>query len=198
MSHDRYRWAQLAQDLRFHQLEAVRRQAESWRTGLTGLTALFGAVLVLKGRDNLADLPRPYPAVIVGLLLAALTFFVVATLSALRGASGTPGDECLLTGEDLEQWTRGETSAAQRAIRWARRLTLVGAAAMAVAVGLAWLAPARPARGPMVVVRTADGPTCGGLVSIADGSIAVRQGSSVRIISLARVSRVDYASTCPR
>ena len=49
----------MAQELRFHQLEAVRKQAETWRTGLTGLTALFGAVFVLKAGRTWWTSPRP-------------------------------------------------------------------------------------------------------------------------------------------
>jgi hypothetical protein len=196
VSGDRYRWAELAQELRFHQLEAVRKQAETWRTGLTGLTALFGAVLVLRGRENVADLTAQYRALIVALLLSALVALVVATLSALRAASGAPGDECLLTGEDLEAWTRQETAEAQRSIRRARRLTLVGAGAMAVAVGLAWLAP-RETRQPTVVVQSVDGRTCGSLSAITGGAVAVQQGKNLRIIPLGRISRLEYAERCP-
>ena len=47
MSVERLRWAEKAQELRFTQLDMVRRQAESWRTGLTGITALLGAVLIV-------------------------------------------------------------------------------------------------------------------------------------------------------
>jgi len=197
VSGDRYRWAELAQELRFHQLEAVHKQAETWRTGLTGLTALFGAVLVLRGRENVADLTAPYPALIVALLLSALVALVVATLSALRAASGAPGDECLLTGEDLEAWTRQETAEVQRSIRRARRLTLVGAGAMAAAVGLAWLAPLRETRQPTVVVQSVDGRTCGSLSAITGGAVAVQQGKDLRIIPLGRISRLEYAERCP-
>jgi hypothetical protein len=197
VSGDRYRWAELAQDLRFHQLEAVRKQAEAWRTGLTGLTALFGAVLVLKGRESVADLARPYPALILALLLAALAALVMATLSALRAASGMPGDECLLTGEDLEAWTRAETTKAQQSIRRARWLTLVGIGAMAVAIGVAWLAPSKGSPEPTVVVQSVDGlTTCGDLAAIGNGGVAVRHGTSLSIIPLGKISRLEYAEHC--
>ncbi|WP_075736228.1 hypothetical protein [Streptomyces acidiscabies] len=35
------RWAELARELEFTQLPELRRQAEGWRAGLTGLTALL-------------------------------------------------------------------------------------------------------------------------------------------------------------
>ena len=143
------------------------------------------------------DLTAPYPALIVALLLSALVALVLATLSALRAASGAPGDECLLTGEDLEAWTRRETAEAQRLIRRARWLTLIAAGAMAVAVGLAWLAPLPGARQPTVVVQSVDGRMCGNLTAISDGAVAVRQGKSLRVIPLARISRLEYAERCP-
>ena len=198
MSTDRYRWAQLARELQFHQLESVRKQAESWRTGLTGLTGLFGAVLVLKGRENVQELAVPYPAVIVALLLSALFVLVVGTLFALRAASGSPGDECLLRGEDLESWTVKETAEAQQSIRRARRLTLVGVAAIAIAVGLAWIAPAREGQQPTVVVQSVDGRTCGELAGVIGDAIVVRQGDGLHIISVSEASGLRYTESCPR
>jgi hypothetical protein len=197
MSSDRWRWAQQAQELRFHQLEAARKQAETWRAGLTGLTALFGAVLIVKGRDNLTDLSSPYQQVVVVLLGLALVALVVATLAALRAASGTPGDECLLTGEDLEAWTRHEVVEVQRTVVLARRLTLVGACTLAIAIGLAWLAPVRTAREPLVIVEFGGGRICGDLSGISNGTVVVRVTEQYRIIPLASVTRMDSAKSCP-
>ncbi|MDX2676127.1 hypothetical protein [Streptomyces soliscabiei] len=51
------RWAQLARELEFHQLPELRRQAEGWRAGLTGLAALVAVLVTLKGRDDLNQVP---------------------------------------------------------------------------------------------------------------------------------------------
>ena len=50
MTLDSKRWAQLASELKFTQLDTARKQAEVWRAGLAALTALLTAVFVLKGR----------------------------------------------------------------------------------------------------------------------------------------------------
>ena len=104
MSSDSWLWAQKAQDLRFHQFESARKQAESWRTGLAGLTALFGTVLAIKGSGDVTSLRTPYPQIVVILLGVAFTVLIIAVLLALQATSGAPGDEILLTGEDLQEW----------------------------------------------------------------------------------------------
>jgi hypothetical protein len=198
MSSERWWWANKAQELRFHQLETVRRQAETWRTGLAGLTALVGATLLVKGRDNLVGLSWPYPmliAIILGLASAAL---VAATLRALRAASGMPGDECLLTGEDLEAWTSAEVALAQRGIAVARRLTVGGLCALAAAIGLAWFAPAQRQAMSAVMVDTARERICGELVGISDGAVVVHQADQYRFVPLTATTRVTPTSGCSK
>lgn len=198
MSIDRWRWAQKASQLRFQQVEVVRRQAETWRTGLAGSTGLLAAVLVVKGRDNLADLSPGYRWAVVLLFGTALVALVTATLRAIRAASGSPGDECLLTGAELERWSRQEARAAQRAIRMARLLTLVGIAAVAGAVGVAWLAPASPKEGAMVV-ETSTGRHCGAFGGAVAGRLVLRapgRGPD-RVIPLADVVRLESVPRCP-
>jgi hypothetical protein len=197
MSGDRWRWAQKAQEMRFHQLEAARKQAESWRTGLSGLTGLFGAVLIFKGRDNIAGLSTPYKLVAVLLLGTALAALVVATLSALRAASGTPGDQCLLTGEDLHAWTRGEVAAIYQALTRARHLMIGGACAMAAAIGLTWLAPTPPGPNPVVIVDSPGGRLCGDLSHVGDGTVVIRQGSQHRTVPLTPTTRIEPTPRCP-
>ncbi|HEY0688658.1 MAG TPA: hypothetical protein VGD71_06405 [Kribbella sp.] len=154
----------------------MRKQAESWRTGLTGLTTLFGAVLLVKGRDTVTSLVSPYPQVVVGLFGIALILLVIATMAAVRAASGVPDDECLLTGEDLREWSRGEIIGIGRRIFLARLLTLIGLAAVGVAVGIAWLAPNGHEVAPTVQVRSPTGPFCGVLVGMSDRGVILQRG----------------------
>lgn len=197
MSVDRWRWAQKASQLRFQQVEVVRRQAETWRTGLAGATGLLAAVLVVKGRDNLTGLSPGYRWAVALLFGAALAALVAATLCAIRAASGTPGDECLLTGQELERWSRQETRAAQRAIRTARLLTLAGIAAIATAVGVAWLAPAAEKQGAMVV-ETQSGRDCGTFGGAIGGKLLLRtSGQEPKVIPLAEVVRLESVAKCP-
>lgn len=141
MSIDRWRWAQKAHELRFTQLDMARRQAETWRNGLTGVTALLGAALVVRSSRDVVALAVPYRLVVLTLACAALAAMVTATLLAIRAASGVPGDECLLTGEDLERWTQREVIRVQRAIRTAGALSVAGLCALIAATGTIWLAP---------------------------------------------------------
>ena len=198
MSSERWWWANKAQELRYHQLESARKQAESWRTGLTGLTALFGAVLIVKGRDNVAALPSPFPYLVVALLAAGLTALVAATLLALRAASGTPGDHCLLTGEDLEAWSRREVLSIQRSIVVGRRLMLCGITLIAVAIGLAWLAPAQRGSGSINVVVDAGGGTiCGTLTGIGDGALVLRRAGRDHVVPQQSVVELRSVGQCP-
>ncbi|MET9259499.1 hypothetical protein [Amycolatopsis sp. NPDC004079] len=197
MSTERLLWARKAQELRFHQLEATRKQAESWRTGLAGLTALFSAVLVIKGRDNLTSLAAPYAQLTAALFALALIAFVVATLSAIRAASGAPGETCLLAGEDLEAWTRKETAEAGRKIVFARRTSLFGVCLVATATGLAWFAPAASSAEPTVTVESRSTRYCGGLAGVSGGSVIVHSHETYQIIPLDSVATVRPSQSCP-
>jgi hypothetical protein len=196
VSSDRWRWAQKAQQLRFTQLDLARRQAETWRNGLTGITALLGAVLVIRGRDDIVDLAVSYQVIPVALFGLGLTALVVATLLAIRAASGVPGEECLLTGEDLERWTQDEVRRVQRAIRAASMLTVAGACALAVGTGTAWLAPARTPALPTVRVQSRQGQYCGQLSLLGDGTIGVNGRTGDHVIPLTWVERIDTVASC--
>lgn len=196
MSAERLLWARRAQEVRFHQLEAVRKQAESWRTGLAGLTGLFGAVLVIKGRDNLTSLSAPFVQLVAVLFALALLMFVVATLSAVRAASGVPGDTCLLAGEDLEAWTRKETTEVGRKIIIARRTSLFGLFLAAAAIGLAWFAPVRNLTEPVVTVESTNARYCGGLAGVSGGSVVIHLRESYQVVPLDDVVNIRPGKSC--
>ncbi|MFJ7218875.1 hypothetical protein [Amycolatopsis sp. NPDC098790] len=197
MSTERLLWARRAQELRFHQLEAVRKQAESWRAGLTGLTGLFSAVLVIKGRDNLNSLSSPFAQLVAALFALALLMFVVATLSAVRAASGAPGDTCLLAGEDLETWTRKEATKAGRKIVVARRTSLFGVFLVAAATGLAWFAPAQSGTEPAVTVESTNAQYCGGLTGVSGGSVIIHSRETYQVIPSESIIKIRPSKSCP-
>jgi hypothetical protein len=198
VSSDRWWWAQKAHQLRFTQLDIARRQAEAWRTGLTSITALLGAVLIIKDRTDVADLATPYRPIPVTLFGIALAALVIATLLAIRAASGVPGDECLLTGEDLERWTQDEVHRVQRALRVANVLTVVGACALAGAAGAIWLAPTGTPSLPTVHVQSHQGQYCGQLTLLGDGTIGVSGLTRYYVIPLTSVERIDTVASCKR
>ncbi|MBO4208843.1 hypothetical protein [Micromonospora echinofusca] len=199
------RWAQLAQETQFHQLDSLRRQAEGWRTGLAGLTALLGAVLIVKGRSDISNLAPGVRYLVVVLLAGAFVLLVTASLLALRAASGWPDDEIYLTGESLRAWHAEESERIRTGIRRAARLMVVGLVVLAAAVGLTWLGPGE-SRAPLVSVETSAGPVCGELVGVRDGHLIVGPAKEAtgdqpeqrvpRLVPLPQVTRMTVVKTC--
>jgi hypothetical protein len=197
VSIDRYRWDMKAQQLRFGQVETARKQAESWRTGLAGLTTLFGAVLVVKGRDGFAELEAAFRWAVATLLILALAALLTATLHALSAAHGSPSDEILMTGEDLEDWSRGEVAGIRRSMAWALRLTLLAVLLITVAIVLTWTAPTSKPAGVLVTIDTAGTRYCGELASVADGNVILTLEKTMRIIPFASVQAMETVAKCP-
>jgi hypothetical protein len=189
------RWVQLAQELTFQQLTSARKQAEGWRTGLTGLTALLTAVLIIKGRDNVSDLPSTFLWTVVVLLGAALALLVTATLLAVRAASGAPSAAILLTGENLRTWTKSEVQAVGRFIRWAAILTVAAICLLALAVGITWTAPVADPTKPLVEVILPTGSSCGELLSATGGNLLLQNGK-IQLIPLAHVLAMNLVRSC--
>lgn len=197
MSLDRKRWALLAQELKFSQLDIARKQAETWRTGLTALTALLTAILVLKGRDNVSALTLPFQITVVALLGAALGLLVVATLLVTRALAGPPGEEILLTGEDLEAWSAGEVRKISTALRWAPWLAVIGVVFVALAVGITWLAPAHDTITPLVEVTTPTAQPCGELIGATQHELILRTPTAATLLPLSTVVTITPVATCP-
>lgn len=167
------RWAQLAERLKLEQLDGARRQAESWRTGLGGLTTLLAAVTIVKGPDTIGNLSGGWRITVVVLLGSAFAALTTGTLLAVRAASGRPED-IFLTGPNLKAWTRREVRAIRRAIRGAATLLVVGLVLVAVAVGTTWLLLPRDSGAPGTVqVVTVDAHVCGELVSVDRTSVTL-------------------------
>lgn len=197
MTLDRKRWAQLASELKFSQLDTARKQAEVWRAGLAALTALLTAVFVLKGRDNVSDLTEPYQAIVVGLLGLALALLLIATLWVSRALAGPAGEEILLTGERVEQWTKEEVRRISVALRWAPVSAATGVVAVAVAIGVTWLTPAQAAAAPLVQVAQSTGQeSCGQLIGVSDRQLILRPASGPVIIPLTTVTAITPVTAC--
>lgn len=196
MSLDRKRWAIIAADLKFSQLDVARKQAEAWRTGLAALTALLTAILVLKGQDNVSALTEPSRTLVVVLLGLALFLLLAATMLVSRALAGPPGEEILLTGEGLEDWTRHEVKKISTAIGWAPWLAVAGIVAIAAAVGVTWLAPARDTSVPLVQVTERNGQTCGEFIGVARQQVILRSGSGSTLIPIPAVVSIAPVNSC--
>lgn len=196
MSLDRKRWALLAADLKFTQLDVARRQAGAWRVGLGTLTALLTAVFALQGRGNVSALDQPYRAVAVALLALALGLLLTATMMVSRSLAGPPGDEILLTGENLEDWTKREVRKISRAIGRAPWLAVAGVIAVAAALGVTWLAPAWDTTVPHARVTTRTGVVCGEFIGVTARQAVLRTDAGATVLPLSTVLSIAPVASC--
>lgn len=190
------RWAELARELEFTRLSELRRQAEGWRTGLTGLTTLLAVLVLLKGRDNLAELPQWARSTATGLLLTSFVLLTVGSLLAVRAAHGVPGDEILLGGQSLRRWTEREVSRVTRALGRASVCCVVGVMLVVGAVVLTWLTTGG-ATTHLIEVSTGSRVVCGELVEADRDAVVVRtERAGVVSVPQATVVRVGPVGDC--
>ncbi|MBL1107526.1 hypothetical protein JK361_23495 [Streptomyces sp. 5-8] len=193
------RWAQLARELEFTQLPELRRQAEGWRNGLAGLTALLTVLVTLKGRDDLAQLPHVARLAASAALGTAFLLFVTGSVLAVRAAHGHPGDRVLLAGQSLRRWTEQEIVRVGRALRYASLCSGTGLVLVAGAVVLAW-ATTEPPPDHLVRVTTTTGERCGQFVGAGRDGIVLkteRDGGRDRLLLPTRtVLAVTPVGTC--
>lgn len=197
MSLDRKRWALLAQNLKFSQLDIARKQADTWRAGLATLTTLLTGVLVVKGRDDTSGLILPFQVVVAVLLGLALVLLLWSTLWLSRASAGPSGEEILLTGEDLEEWTRSEVRKISRTLYWVPQLAAASVLIVAAAVAFTWFAPTRHTDiAPLVQVTGSSRQSCGELVGVSDDRLVIRTTSEVTLIPLSAVDTVTPVAAC--
>ncbi|MFI1064544.1 hypothetical protein ACH4TC_21965 [Streptomyces spororaveus] len=195
-AHSDRRWAERTRELEFTRLPELRRQAEGWRTGLTGLTTLLAVLVLLKGRDNLAELPQWARATATGLLVAAFVLLVAGSLLAVRAAHGVPGEEILLGGRRLKDWTEQEVSRVTRALGRASACCLLGVLLVVGALLLAWVTTSA-APDHLVDVRTTTGGVCGELVAADGQQVSLRTGAgSTLSVPQASIVSLRPARTC--
>ncbi|MEH0582020.1 MULTISPECIES: hypothetical protein [Streptomyces] len=190
------RWAQLARELEFHQLPELRRQAEGWRAGLTGLTALVAVLVTLKGRDDLNQVPataRETAGALVGL---AFLLLVAGSVLAVRAAHGSPGEQVLLAGQALRAWTRREIARVTRSLRWAAVCCVCGVALVTAAVVVVWTTTeAQPDH--LVRVVTTSGERCGELLgSGPDGVVLRTEGEKRTLLPVRMVTKMVPVAAC--
>jgi hypothetical protein len=197
VSLDRKRWALLAQGIKFSQLDIARKQADTWRTSLAALTTLLTGVLVVKGRGDATALTLPFQVVVAVLLGLALVLLLWATIWLSRALAGPPGEEILLTGEGLEQWTQGEVRKVSKALYWVPHLAVASVVMVATAVAFAWFAPARDASPtPLVRVTGPSEHACGELVGVSDSQLVIRTASATTMIPLSAIDTITPVMVC--
>lgn len=132
--------------------DGVHAQASAWRNGLTAVTALLAAALIVRGPADLADLHVAVQVLVAALLVAGFALLVRAILVAVAAASAGTG--------------AGEVAGA-------RRFAVAGVALVGCAVLGGWLAPAAPVPAELIQLTYDHGIICG-LVSLEpDGYVTV-------------------------
>ncbi|WP_107046704.1 hypothetical protein [Streptomyces albus] len=123
------------------QLRAARQQAEGYRNFIASLTGLIGAVFVLKGRENLMDLPGWWRWAVIGLLAVSFAALIAASWLTVSAAHGPPGSTPTLDATRVLAYELERTRDIWLMVGWARGLALAGVLAIAAAVLLTWVAP---------------------------------------------------------
>jgi hypothetical protein len=197
MSLDRKRWALLAHELKFSQLDIARKQADTWRTGLATLTTLLTGVLIVKGRDDASALTLPFQVAVAVLLGLALVMLLCATIWISRALAGPPGDEILLTGEGLEHWTQIEVRKISKALYWVPQLAVASVLMVAAAVAFTWFAPAHDASSrPLVQVTGRSVQSCGELVGASNRQLIIQTASATTLIPLSAIDTITQVTVC--
>ncbi|MYZ05779.1 hypothetical protein GT028_00100 [Streptomyces sp. SID2999] len=193
------RWAELARELEFSQLDVLRKQAEGWRNGLLGLTALVTVVTALKGRDDLSALEAPWRTVAVWLLVGAFLLLLAGSLFAVRASFGRPGERVRLGGQALREWTLKEIGRVRRAVYVSAVALALGVALVVGALFVSWTKTEEPADG-LVKVTTPAGALCGELVSYQPDKVTLIRttGGTERqvVVRGADVRKITPAKSC--
>ncbi|MFG3198479.1 hypothetical protein ACGFYT_20370 [Streptomyces sp. NPDC048208] len=193
------RWAELARELEFSQLDVLRKQAEGWRNGLLGLTALVTVVTVLKGRDDLSALESPWRTAAVSLLAGAFLLLLTGSLVAVRASFGKPGERVRLGGQALREWTLTEIGRVRRAVYVSAVALTCGVALVVGALFVSWTRSEEPAA-DLVKVSTPAGQLCGELVSYLPGRVTLMRttGGTERqvVVRGADIQKITPAKSC--
>ncbi|MFD9906867.1 hypothetical protein [Streptomyces sp. NPDC059063] len=169
------RWAELARELEFTQLDELRARAEGWRNGLGGLTALLAVLVVLKGRDDLNGLPAWARHTATGLVAASFLLLLTGSVLAVLAAHGRPRERILLAGQSLRRWSEREAARILRLLPVALVCCLLGVVCGGAGIGIA-LALTEAPQDRLVRVTTTTGERCGEFLGSGRDGVALREG----------------------
>jgi hypothetical protein len=209
MPYDDKLWAKKAAGLELEEVDQVRTAAESWRTGLIALTALFATVAIIKGQEEITALSgwgRNLVGILIGLAFITL---LIGSAAAMRAAYGFPADEQVVSGSSLRAWSANE---ARTSRSWLVGATVCFFLAMVlIAGGIAvtwfddeWFSKTEPA--VFVVVESPNGvkanQRCGELVKMSTDGIELKRSATDPIkdnvtVPLDSISEVTAVSSCP-
>jgi hypothetical protein len=205
------RWAQLADDNQFTRLDTIRKTADSWRTGLIALTALFTAVTIIKGPEKASDLSGDGRAIAGILLGASLLLLLTGSLLAMMAAYGLPGANQLVTGQRLRTWSGTRAEDAKRQLKLSIACFFLAVIGIAAAIAVTWFDsdwfPSGPA-GVIVVDQKPTGgqspkPVCGELKSLDGQSLVLKVKGAAgekadTPVPLETIQAVAVKDSCPK
>jgi amino acid transporter len=167
----------------------ARTRAEKWVAGLTSLTGVLTTVLVLKGPESVTELSPDTRAAVAWAFAAALASLIGGIFFAYSAAFGNVFDLSKLRVEDVDglharlqiQRAKAEKEA-NRWLRYAIILTVLGVVCVAAGVRLSWFdVPAGAGE--------TDQAIC---ISTEDGGIVARvPGDSISVTELGTGFRVE-------
>jgi hypothetical protein len=204
------KWAKLADEQQFSQLQKVHGTAANWRTALLAITSLFAVVTIIKGPEKAADLSSTGKIVVAILVGIAFAGLLVASGLAMYAAYGFPSREKLLTGETLREWTASEARTARRCLKIAAPVFFGAFVAVAGAIAVTWFdkdwfPPSPPAF--LYVERTdtpsgvARAPICGELKTGTATTLVIKvkkaTGPEEQTVPLTDVHRMAVLAECP-
>lgn len=187
-------------------LNRVRKTADNWRIGMSGLVTLTTATLLLKGRSTIQDYKEGAKWALGILVLASLAAGVVSVLRFLKASYGEP--KVVRTADiadagGFESYNLSLAQAALDDLRAARRWAIGSLILLAMGIACTWYAPAE-AKEPVAFVRatyTSGGAQimkCGTLktVDIKGLSMQVAGERSTSNIPISQLVSVVIVSGC--
>ena len=136
-------------------LERVRKTAQNWRLGMSGLVTLTTGTLLFKGRSTIQDYNEIAKWALGILVMASLAAGVVSVLRFLKASYGEPRVVRAADIADAGGFDAYNLSLAQEALndlRGARRWAIGSLILLALSIACSWYAPA-PAKNPTAFVR---------------------------------------------
>ncbi len=200
--------ADLAEELK-GALERARKLAENWKNGMAGLIALVTATLLFKGQDKITAYELWVQVGLGILAIAALILAVWSVWHFLQAAYGkmieVSADELVSMGPKV---ARDITLTNQTLddLKWAQKLALGSAIALALAIGLSWYGPVAESK-PLAFMKievngatTAEAPrtVCGELIS-QEGTatvLKVKASADNANIPTSRIRSAALVSSC--
>jgi hypothetical protein len=177
------------------ELPRVRAAAAAWRNGLAGLLAVLAGFSLIRGRNDISQLARPWDGIVGALLILALAAGAAAAVWMLRAVNGPPKMTPVSRALPAAAADHVEARNAVRALRRGIAAALCCAGLLAAAVGTTWYGPARDE--PRLELTTPDTVVCGAVVRVERGTIVVDTAAGEIAVPWAIVRSLRPVAACP-